>query len=246
MAFASDSNRPQRLWHPPPSTCPTASGTPSAPASLLMHPMHCNSGGEGPFEPASQTPPPLTLPRKAPLPRSCTGLRALRIQDWLSVPQPLPLAPNCPPTALQSPVEGLNRLSDRQYPLLQPLSHPPFQPPTASRTALAGAHWGRKPRVWGRWSLNYCSGWSPPRRLVQRMWKAVAQVCASQWVGVREVVARGPGTTIMDPEVREPRRWGGGGGGGSPPSSGCLAPAANPLHPSNAGTPVRRLLQHLH
>ena len=37
VAFATDSNRPQPLWQPPP-TCLTTSGAASAVSSLLMHP----------------------------------------------------------------------------------------------------------------------------------------------------------------------------------------------------------------
>ena len=38
MAFVTDSNRPQPLWQPPPTACPTASGAASEAPSLLMHP----------------------------------------------------------------------------------------------------------------------------------------------------------------------------------------------------------------
>ena len=37
MAVVADSNRPQPLWQPPPTACPTASGTAEVP-SLRMHP----------------------------------------------------------------------------------------------------------------------------------------------------------------------------------------------------------------
>ena len=43
MAFATDSNRPQPLWQPPPTACLTASGAASEVPSLLMHPW----GGVG-------------------------------------------------------------------------------------------------------------------------------------------------------------------------------------------------------
>ena len=49
MAFATDSNRPQPLWQPPPTACLTASGATSEVPSRLMHP--CRSpvlwGGGG-------------------------------------------------------------------------------------------------------------------------------------------------------------------------------------------------------
>ena len=38
MAFATDSNRPQPLWQPPPTACLTASGAASEVPPLLMHP----------------------------------------------------------------------------------------------------------------------------------------------------------------------------------------------------------------
>ena len=37
MAFVTDSNRPQPLWQPPPTACPTASGAASEAPSLLTH-----------------------------------------------------------------------------------------------------------------------------------------------------------------------------------------------------------------
>ena len=38
MVFVTDSNRPQPLWQPPPTACPTAAGATSEVPSLLMHP----------------------------------------------------------------------------------------------------------------------------------------------------------------------------------------------------------------
>ena len=38
MGFVTDSNRPQPLWQPPPTTCLTASGATSDVPSLLIHP----------------------------------------------------------------------------------------------------------------------------------------------------------------------------------------------------------------
>ena len=40
-AFATDSNRPQPLWQPPPTACLTASRATSEVPSLLMHPWGC-------------------------------------------------------------------------------------------------------------------------------------------------------------------------------------------------------------
>ena len=41
-AFVTDSNRPQPLWQPPPTACPTAAAPPpEVPSLLLMHPCPC-------------------------------------------------------------------------------------------------------------------------------------------------------------------------------------------------------------
>ena len=60
MASATDSNRPQPLWQPPPTACLTASGAASEVPSPLMHlcPPTPPFGTPPPFIP----PPPLTLP----------------------------------------------------------------------------------------------------------------------------------------------------------------------------------------
>ena len=41
MTLATDRNRPQPLWQPPPTACLTASGAASEVPSLLMHPCPC-------------------------------------------------------------------------------------------------------------------------------------------------------------------------------------------------------------
>ena len=50
MAFVTDSNRPQRLWQPPPTAWLTASGAASEVPSLLRHPW-----GRGGTTPATRT-----------------------------------------------------------------------------------------------------------------------------------------------------------------------------------------------
>ena len=48
MAIVTDSNRPQPLWQPPPTACPTASMATSAVLSILMLPL---GGGGGAWRP---------------------------------------------------------------------------------------------------------------------------------------------------------------------------------------------------